>query len=158
MTGIRFLICLITFLSAADNEKAGLLVFQNEKHYYYLCQSLEGQEAVVQLYKSAGNDTSVEQMKLMASKKIDIDQSKRELYLKIAAHGNVYSFLYSTVLPDWQVLQKDVDATFLSTRVAGGFVGCVYALYATSGGKSSKNTAYFDWFEYLGDDEIFKKY
>ncbi len=147
----------LVFSAIAENEKAGLLVFQNEKHFYYLCQSLDGQDTVVQLYKSAGKEKSVEQMKLMVSKKINIDRSKPELYLKIAAEGNVYSFLYCTTMPDWQVLQSDVDAAFLSTRVAGGFVGCVYALYATSWGKPSKNTAYFDWFEYLGDDEVYKK-
>ncbi len=128
----------LVFAAAAENEKAGLLVFQNEKHFYYLCQSLDGQDTVVQLYKSAGKEKSVEQMKLMVSKKINIDRSKPELYLKIAAEGNVYSFLYCTTMPDWQVLQSDVDAAFLSTRVAGGFVGCVYALYATSLGQTVK--------------------
>jgi len=32
----------------------------------------------------------------------------------------------------------------------------VYALYATSLGKPSQTSAYFDWFEYVGDDEVYK--
>jgi xylan 1,4-beta-xylosidase len=146
----------LVFSAAAENEKAGLLVFQNETHFYFLCQSLAGQETVVQLYKSAGKEQSAEQMELMGSQKVEARQGNPELYLKIAAEGNVYSFLYTTDRVNWQVLKDNVDATFLSTRVAGGFVGCVYALYATSLGQHSKNTAYFDWFEYAGDDEIYR--
>jgi alpha-N-arabinofuranosidase len=50
-----------------------------------------------------------------------------------------------------------VDATFLSTKVAGGFVGCMYALYATSSGTPSGNSAFVDWFEYVGNDEVYKQ-
>jgi xylan 1,4-beta-xylosidase len=38
----------------------------------------------------------------------------------------------------------------LSTPVAGGFVGAVIALYASSNGQVSPNVADFDWFEYVG--------
>lgn len=42
-----------------------------------------------------------------------------------------------------------MDATFLSTKVAGGFVECIYAMYATSLGKENSNKAYFDFLEYI---------
>jgi alpha-N-arabinofuranosidase len=48
-----------------------------------------------------------------------------------------------------------VDARYLSTASAGGFVGCCFALYATSLEEISGNLAFFDWFEYFGADEIF---
>ncbi len=57
----------------------------------------------------------------------------------------------------WNLLQDHVDAKFLSTKVAGGFVGCVYALYATSLGQASKNMAHYDWFEYQGDDRVHRE-
>jgi len=41
----------------------------------------------------------------------------------------------------------------LSTPVAGGFVGAVIALYASSNGQASTNQADFDWFEYIGLNE-----
>jgi len=50
-----------------------------------------------------------------------------------------------------------VDGRFLSTATAGGFVGNVFGLYATSTGKESNNTAYFDWFEYKGEDDVYKQ-
>jgi alpha-N-arabinofuranosidase len=54
------------------------------------------------------------------------------------------------------LLKAGVDAKFLSTKVAGGFVGCMYALYASSYGTASAAKAYFNWFEYKGNDEIYK--
>ena len=96
------------------------------------------------------------QMELIVSQKIEVDQSNTDLYLKIATHGNVCSFLYSFDLKTWNLLKENVDASFLSTKMAGGFVGCFYALYATSLGQSSTNIAHFDWFEYQGNDEVYK--
>jgi xylan 1,4-beta-xylosidase len=142
----------IYFKPEHENEKAGLLVFQNENHFYYLCKSLEGTEPLIQLYKSGDN-----QKDLITSQKLEDDQDKRELFLKIEAHGNVYSFFYGFDPYKWYLLKDKVDAKFLSTKVAGGFVGCMYALYATSTGISSSNLAYYDWFEYGGDDEAYKK-
>jgi xylan 1,4-beta-xylosidase len=140
----------IEFVPGSESEKAGLLIFQNEQHYYFLCKSLEQNKPVVQLYKS-GNP-----LELLASRKIDDNFAQREILLKITAAGAKYSFHYAFKLGEWILLKDNVDARFLSTRVAGGFVGCVYALYATSLGKSSNNIAYFDWFEYVGNDEVYK--
>ena len=67
----------------------------------------------------------------------------------------VYAISYSTDNKNWATLQ-DVDGKFLSTKTAGGFVGSVFGLYATSLGKESSSKAYFDWFDYKGQDTIFK--
>jgi len=131
------------FVPVSEFEKAGLLVFQNEKHYYFLGKSIEKGEPVVQLYKT---DT------LLASHKIG---EGRNIRLKVVADGAEYSFYYATKQEEWILLKDKVDARFLSTRVAGGFVGCMYAMYAISSGEASSNVAYFDWFEYVGDDEIY---
>jgi alpha-N-arabinofuranosidase len=146
----------INFLPKNENEKAGLLIFQNEKHFYFLCKSLEGKETTIQLYKSRDIDKLNDEIELLASKKLGKNQNKKELHLKIEAHGNVYSFFYAFDANNWKLLKDSVDAKYLSTRVAGGFVGCMYALYATSLGKPSDNISYFDWFEYLGNDEVYK--
>jgi len=134
----------MTFVPTSESEKAGLLVFQNEKHYYFLCKSLENGQPFVQLFKS---DT------LLASHKIG---RRSDIQLKIVANGAFYSFYYALKPNKWILLKDQVDARFLSTRVAGGFVGCMYALYATSCGQSISNIAYFDWFEYIGNDEIYR--
>ena len=87
---------------------------------------------------------------------ISTEQNNNDLYLKIESFANAYSFSYSFKSNDWILLKDNVDASFLSTKVAGGFVGCMYALYATSLGQSSKNIASFDWFEYKGNDKVYQ--
>ncbi len=148
----------LDFSPAAENEKAGLLIFQNENHFYLLCKSMQGTESVIQLYQSGDGERSKDAMELMASHTIEADQSEKELYLKIEAKGDSYSFSYGFGPNRWNLLKDSVDAKYLSTKVAGGFVGCLYALYATSLGRSCNNEAYFDWFQYNGEDEIYKRY
>ena len=143
----------LDFSPRAENEKAGILVFQSEKHFYFLCKSLEGKEPVLQLYRSTAADDAAGQMELLTSLKIGDEVRGKEVELRIEAHGNSYSFLYAREDHAWNLVKDSVDARFLSTRIAGGFVGCVYALYATSLGQASDNSAYFNWFEYVGHDE-----
>ncbi|UCE08173.1 MAG: glycoside hydrolase family 43 protein, partial [bacterium] len=73
----------LNFVPEFENEKVGLLVFQNETHFYFLCKSLEEDELVVQLYKSTDNENEANQMELIISQKIDADQISKDLYLKI---------------------------------------------------------------------------
>ena len=108
---------------------------------------------MVQLYKS--RQGVADSMELVASQKLPTS-STQELRLKIEAHGGTYSFLFSSNANEWKLLKDNVDATFLSTKTAGGFVGCLYALYATSLGRPSENVAYYNWFEYQGDDDVYK--
>jgi alpha-N-arabinofuranosidase len=146
----------LVFNPKAENEKAGLLVFQNEKHFYFLCKSSEESKPVIQLYRSGSNGNSTSGMELIASSPIGKDQREGELLLKIEAKEDVYSFSYAYNSGQWIVLKDSIDAKFLSTRVAGGFVGCMYAMYTTSQGKESNSVAAYDWFEYSGDDEVYK--
>jgi xylan 1,4-beta-xylosidase len=144
------------FLPKAGNEKAGLLIFQNETHFYFLCKSLNGNEEVVQLYKSVDNPAAVDSMELLASYKLEQANANKEVNFKIEARGGTYSFMYGFENGDWKTLKDNVDGVYLSTAKAGGFVGCMFGLYATSLGKPSNNKAYFDWFEYKGNDDVYK--
>jgi len=141
----------VDFIAQSKNEKAGLLLFQNENHFYFLCKSTERNQPVVQVYKS----TNGSQMELIAFQKIE-SNTKNELKLKIETAGDLCSFSFSSNADEWILLQKEVDAKFLSTKIAGGFVGSVYALYATSQGQPSVSKAYFNWFNYEGKDDVYK--
>lgn len=79
-----------------------------------------------------------------------------DVHLRIEPKNAVYTVSYSTDGKAWKKLQ-DVDGTVLSTEKAGGFVGSVFGLYATSLGKPSSSKAYFDWFEYRGADPVFQQ-
>ena len=146
----------LLFTPKADNEEAGLLVFQNEKHFYFLCESSEKGEPVIQLYSSDSSGKAASGMVLIASTPAEKSVRGNEVMLKIDAKEDVYSFSY-TYHPDrWTLLKDSVDAKFLSTKVAGGFVGCMVAMYATSQRKESSSIAAYNWFEYSGDDEVYK--
>ena len=71
-------------------------------------------------------------------------------YLKIEAHEQTYNFYAASGPEHWQAIAENVDGRILSTPVAGGFVGAVIALYASSNGQASTTVADFDWFEYIG--------
>ena len=144
----------ISFTPVSENEKAGLLIFQNENHFYFLCKSKEGSDPIVQLFRSVNSKTAEDSLELIASNKIPMRLAKKPLFLKIVSARNKYSFFYSFSPGRWSVLKEGLDGTFLSTKVAGGFVGSVYAIYGTSLGKPSRNAALFDWFQYEGKDAL----
>jgi xylan 1,4-beta-xylosidase len=140
---------LLKFQTSAENEKAGLVIFQSEYAFLYICRSSVSGKPVVQLYKSS--PTVSEEMELLAEQLLEGDNISPVLF-RIKSTGGEYSFSYSSKNDEWKSLLGEVDGTFLSTRKAGGFVGCVYGLYATSLGKPSSNQALFDWVEYVGSD------
>jgi alpha-N-arabinofuranosidase len=137
----------ISFVPASENEKAGLVIFQSERAFYYLCKSLSDNKSVVQLYQA-----SADTMKLLSAK--NINSPGKDIYLRIEPNSSVYSISFSADSKNWIKIQ-DVDGTILSTARAGGFVGCVFGLYATSLDKPSSTKANFDWFEYTGKDAVY---
>jgi len=138
----------LLFSAKKENEKAGLVIFQSEFNYYFLCKSVENNKPVIQLFKSAGKDTTGEKMLLLSSKVIEPENAGKETYLKIHSDWGKCSFYYGFKEGEFLPLLENADGKFLSTKTAGGFVGSVYALYATSTGKPSENSALFDWFGY----------
>jgi alpha-N-arabinofuranosidase len=54
-------------------------------------------------------------------------------------------------------LKGGVDGKFLSTKTAGGFVGSVFGMYATSLGKPTNSSVHYHLFEYIGKDDVYKK-
>ncbi len=136
----------LQFSAKTANEKAGLIAMQNDKRFFFLTQALVNNKPVVQLYR----DSTV-----MVTKPLSLKKGK-PLYLKIEANHDKYAFYYATTANKWQLLLGDVDAKYLSTKDAGGFVGVIYAMYATSSGQISTNKALFDWFEIKNDDDVYK--
>jgi alpha-N-arabinofuranosidase len=144
----------VEFKAAGENEKAGLLIFQNENHYYFLCKSLQNAVPAVQLLKGPGNKDAAAEPTLLASQALP---GEGKLSLKIEANGGLYSFYYRTKKGNWMLLKDNVDGKFLSTKEAGGFVGSLFAMYSTSNGQVSASIAKYHWFEYKGNDDRYKK-
>ncbi|MGD8779404.1 MAG: glycoside hydrolase family 43 protein [Ignavibacteria bacterium] len=146
----------VSFEPSAENEKAGLVIFLNESHYYFICKSLENGEPAVQLYKAVEEEDSDSIMELITSAVIDKEQADKKLNFKIETDSKTYSFYYAFENNKWISLEEGMDGTYLRAVIPRDFIGCVFAMYATSLGEESSSKAYFDWFKYTGDDEIYK--
>ncbi|SFQ83861.1 glycoside hydrolase family 43 protein [Hymenobacter arizonensis] len=142
----------LTFAPKAANEKAGLAIFQDEKHFYYLCKSVEGGKPMLQLFKSTAD---AKQPELLAQ--APLKSATGSVQLRIQAQADAYNFQFSEGGKSWTMLKDKVDGKFLSTQVAGGFIGCVFGMYATSSGQPTTNTASFKWLKYEGNDPMYKK-
>jgi xylan 1,4-beta-xylosidase len=140
----------VDFSAKSDNEKAGLIIFQDEKHFYFLCKSMEQGSGIIQLFKSNEHGA----MELLASATVTTSD---KVYLGIDAEGEQYSFRYAVKPGVWKLLKDKVDGTFLSTEVAGGFIGAVFGMYATSSGAQTSNTASFGYLHYEGKDPMYEK-
>ncbi len=141
----------LDFSAKSDNEKAGLIIFQDEKHFYYLCKSSDKGNDVIQLFKS---NPESNKMDLLAQ--VLLAAGAEKILLRIDSEGKNYSFRYALKPNKWVVLKDNVDAKFLSTHVAGGFIGCVFGMYATSSGTETSNSASFKYLRYAGNDPMYK--
>ncbi|HEV7781780.1 MAG TPA: family 43 glycosylhydrolase, partial [Chitinophagaceae bacterium] len=148
----------LDFDPSLEEEKAGLVVFQNEQHFYFIAVTFgdtpqpNGSTCMVHLYQSTADSSS---MKLIASQGLP-NNIKTGIRLQVKAEKDQYSFYYAYAGKPWQVLADKLDGKFLSTKVAGGFVGTMFALYATSSGIETDKKVHFNWFEYRGSDAVYK--
>lgn len=136
----------LRFTPQNENEQAGLLVFYNETHYYFFCKGLRDGKPAVQLFQSS--TVPGEPPKELAFQELDERDDRVELI--VSSNGDEYTFRYGYMYGTNDISTVDVDAKFLSTQTAGGFTGCLYAMYATSNGANSDNSAVFDAFAYYG--------
>jgi alpha-N-arabinofuranosidase len=130
------------FTPENDSESAGLVLLQNNDfHFRLVCMVGDGETAVIKLIKrQAGIET------VLGTQSV----SSGTIYLKATAMGQAYNFYVGTEPDTWQAIAENVDGRILSTPVAGGFIGAYVGMYASSNGRSSTNSADFDWFEYQG--------
>ncbi|GAB3688623.1 glycoside hydrolase family 43 protein [Spirosoma flavus] len=141
----------LTFMPKSDKEKAGLTILQDESHFYFLCKSQSQGKDVLQLYKGVPRS---KEMELLTE--TPLNSKVEKVGLRITSQGDTYSFYTSTDAKNWTLMKDKVDGKFLSTKVSGGFIGCVYGLYATSSGEPTTNTASFQFLKYKGDDPMYK--
>ncbi|MCA9732528.1 glycoside hydrolase family 43 protein [candidate division KSB1 bacterium] len=137
----------LLFDAQTENEKAGLCIFQNENHYYFIGLSKSAGKNVVQFYQSTASGMELKNEAMLTSNK--------NVRLRINAEREFYSFQYAESDGDFKTLADGIDARFVSTKGVGGvtFVGSFFGMYATSMGKPSSTKAYFDWFAYEGNDQ-----
>ncbi len=145
----------LEFKPQHDYECAGLVLLQNNAfHFRYVITG--GAATTVRLMKHSAAEPVSRLSPIPAGTEVVLAEFPIEgdhFYLKVEADGQAYSFYIATEPEAWQPVAEAVDGRILSTPVAGGFVGAYIGMYASSNGQLSENTADFDWFEYVGQDE-----
>lgn len=111
----------VTFTPAKDGDRAGLVAMQSDQsNLFFGLTRIAGKPQVALYTRDKGEE------RLVASAPVD---PRRPVKLTIRANGGAMGFDYSTGGPA-RTLKDGVDARFLSTNRAGGFVGTVIGPFA----------------------------
>ncbi len=102
---------------------AGLVVFQNEAHSFFLGVHLSPEGVRTVFLEKRNMDVSQ-----VAS--ANLPANTHEISLKAQGAGAVYTFFYRAGTGAWIQLGADQDGTILSTKKAGGFVGAYIGMFA----------------------------
>lgn len=113
----------LDFAPVDGRDLAGMVLLQDETHNFVFGKTLVGDHEALVLSRSEG------ETEVLASVALDDGDP---ITLRVEGDGGSYSFSYKTGGEDWVTLAADVDATNLSTHVAGGFIGTMIGLYATT--------------------------
>jgi alpha-N-arabinofuranosidase len=120
------------YAPAKAGDQAGLVAFHNDRYHYFLGVVHDGSKPVIQLRLRASRDSTATDSVLASA---PLDAATQPVYLQMRARDGKYDFLYATEPNAWQVLRNDADGTVLSTKVAGGFVGTMFGMFAYTDGK-----------------------
>lgn len=113
------------FNPSDENETAGMLLFKDEKHQYFLSVGKTGNDKYIALQQIGNSETKTIESQTIADDVKAID-------LKVVSKGTYYDFYYAVKRGEWNLLCKNIDANYLSTATAGGFTGTTIGMYATS--------------------------
>ena len=111
----------VRFNPGADGERGGLAAMQSDRNYLFFGVTRIAGRPVVALYTADQGEE-----RLVASAPI---QPGEPVTLTIRANGGTMAFDYEGTAGK-KTLAADVDARFLSTKVATGFVGTLIGPYA----------------------------
>ncbi len=105
-----------------DSQAAGMLLFKDETHFYFLCVRLLDGAPHVCVEKSGSES------QLIAAAPLDGKCSFVEL--RIESSGSVFDFYFAPDGKNESLLAGNLPARYLSTAEAGGFTGTTIGLYA----------------------------
>ena len=114
----------VSFAPAAEGDAAGLAAVQDDQHLMFIGITQHEGKNQVALYRRQGSNDDT----LINAAPISNTQ---DVTLSLAFNGGKMQAFYE-VDGQRQLLAEGVDATNLSTNVAGGFVGTIVGPYCTS--------------------------
>ena len=131
----------VRFDPRAEGDRAGLVAIQNDDYWIFAGVTIRDGKRMLVLDRRAGKDDPAPGVQVAA---VPLPGAPGEpLYLGIEFAGPEYRFFYATRAGDgspyhgafklepnrWTPLGT-IDATFLSTKTAGGFIGVTFGPYA----------------------------
>lgn len=121
----------VSFDLKSNKETAGLAAFQNEKNYLLLGIRLNAENKQEIYLEKATNEVNEGKSEIV--RKQELLSSSKALFFRIEGEAQYFTFYYKRNQDDnWKVLAENVDASILSTKKAGGFVGTYLGMYASS--------------------------
>jgi xylan 1,4-beta-xylosidase len=131
----------LVFTPSDSNQLAGLCLFQNEAYHLIIgLTKIDGKQCVV-VQRATEDERIVRNMsgdnfdgtveKLILAKKDLPENFKGEILLRASMNDGEFSFSANTT-GEWETILSGIDATYLSTEKAGGFIGTVIGIYASS--------------------------
>ena len=130
----------IDFYDLADEDEAGLAVYQMHEGHVQACIGAVRDQLLVRLRLNLKNISTV-----LASRSIGFQP---QVWLRVTSDSKNYVFYYSTDGKDYHKLDE-VDCTLLSTETVGGFTGVTLGFYAHKGGITHQAGDSFAEFDYV---------
>ena len=114
----------LLFDASDEANRAGLLLFKNESHQYFLAVGCrDGAKRIVLWRIGAEGETALAEAALPdGATAFGLEASSED--------GRTFAFRYAADGAAWELLCDGVDARYLSTAEAGGFTGTVVGMYA----------------------------
>ena len=112
------------YFDPSDNsEAAGLLLYKDETHQYFMAVQKTETGRKILLKKIGSGETEVLAAKM-------IENVTDPISLKVESNGTNCSFYYLFGGSDWALLCSNIDAYYLSTANSFGFTGTTIGMYA----------------------------
>ncbi len=120
----------VTFTPQRDGDRAGLATLQNDAAWYALSVGRQGGRDMVLVERRVGTEPVTGTVIASAP----LANPGAPIELRVTVDGGKIGFDYATRPGRWVSLLRDADATVLSTKRAGGFVGTTMGPFARRGG------------------------
>jgi xylan 1,4-beta-xylosidase len=117
----------LRYQAGRAGDRAGLVAMQSDDAYLFLgVQWRDGKQEVALSIRKNAQDPQAG--RLVASAPLPAGAGNKPVYLKLSIDGGTLGAAYALRKDQWKSLASRHDATFLSTKLAGGFVGTVLGL------------------------------
>ena len=129
---------LLDFKPEKINEEAGLTVIMDENHHYEIAIVGDSHNRKLIVRRTIGKLSGIVAEEIIAdgAVKLEICADMGEYHFKYAVNENSFKEI------------ADGETKYLSSEVAGGFIGIYFGLYATGNGTRNSTPADFEYFKY----------